>query len=243
MKRDKSMYKYYYKRDDVKAKSEYKELLCRLQLSENPVAEILNGIQLDKIRTTLNYNHQTCSGYKNEYERRTEKRLCRCLVCYNNGLNNPSCVNCKMNTEHRLAKNVLNAKFVDFEIPVTDVSDDHIGEIDLMMQYDNQFYALEFKPFWNKESLLRMIAEIITYDAFAKRSKCIGDKFKNYKLGIMFMKVDGEPNEQYNQFTGNGKHQYILTEKEKGIFDLLGISVFCLEIDKKTDGYIVQKLR
>ena len=47
------MYKYYYKRDDVKAKSEYKELLCRLQLSENPVAEILNGIQLDKIRTTL----------------------------------------------------------------------------------------------------------------------------------------------------------------------------------------------
>ena len=66
---------------------------------------------------------------------------------------------------------------------------------------------------------------------------------KNYKLGIMFMKVDGEPNEQYNQFTGNGKLQYILTEKEKCIFDLLGISVFCLEIDKKTDGYVVQKLR
>ncbi len=234
---------YYYKREDVKAKSRYKQLLCELQLSQDPAAEILNGIKIDNIRTTLNYDHQTCGGYKNDCERRTEKRLCRCLVCYNNGLNNSACAACKIKTEHKLAKTVLNAEFVDFEIPVTDASKDHIGEIDLMMKYDNQFYALEFKPFWNKESLLRMIAEIITYNAFAKESKCIGDKFKNYKLGIMFMRVDGEPNEQYNQFTGKGDANYSIDEQEKCIFDVLEISVFCLEIDKQTNAYVVQKLR
>lgn len=97
-----------------------------------------------------------------------EKRICKCLFYHNKddvikACN--KCNKCKYNDYY---------KIVDSPFTISDYEDPSfyegkgIGEVDLVIKYDNNLYATEVKPHnkenkGNDESILRMIAEILTY--------------------------------------------------------------------------------
>jgi len=126
------------------------------------------------------------------------------------------------------AKPVENAVFVDFEVPVTNTKG--VGEIDLIMEYNGKTYAVETKRPESNETVLRMVAEIITY------VYCSG---KEMNKAIMFVKNS----EQYCQWVGlkNGKdYKYKACEELREIVKNNDITVFCLE--DSTDEYRVEIL-
>jgi hypothetical protein len=238
---------YFYKREDVKAKSKY------LALAKEWMKEdiILQGIKIVP-REEFSYKHNTCDFSDDKSTRRTEKRLCRCLVNFEKAGIQKNCDTCSMNKIHHLAKRVrgekgLECQFLDFEVPVSPCIDDKIGEIDLILAFDGEIYATEFKPYWNTESVLRMMAEIVTYSAFASESKRF--PFPKFKKAILFMDVDIEVQlkhgtekrkpEQYRQFCEKD-YAFGIDDNVRALLKKYEISVFCLSDEGKE--YVVKKL-
>ena len=102
--------------------------------------------------------HNHCDGLKGDSF--TEKRLCKCLY-YRNSPYKKKCETCEFTTDQY---NLMgNYKIKDYEIPAFYYGDE-IGEIDLVICGENITYATEVKPYkGNSETLLRMVAEIMTY--------------------------------------------------------------------------------
>lgn len=238
---------YYYKKEEIKARSKYLDLAKKL-LEED---DLLQGIKIIP-RQSFVYDHDDCDFSDGKSTRRTEKRLCRCLVNFEKQGARKNCGACCMNITHRLAKRVCGEKgaacaFLDFEVPVSPCSDDQIGEIDLILSFDGEIYATEFKPSWNTESVLRMIAEIVTYGAFASASENF--PFPAFKKAIMFMDADEKVQlknrtelrkpEQYRQFCEKG-YRYGIDDSVRALLAKYEISVFCLSSEK--EEYVVKKL-
>lgn len=238
---------YFYKRADVKVKSKYLDLAKEL-IKEDV---ILQGIKIVP-RENFSYVHNTCDFSDGVSTRRTEKRLCRCLVNFEKQGVQKSCGTCCMKKTHHLAKKVRGGKgvecrFLDFEVPVSPCADDKIGEIDLILAFDGEVYATEFKPSWNTESILRMIAEIVTYSAFVSKSKQF--PFPNFKKAIMFMDADVEVQlknrteirkpEQYRQFCEKS-YAFGIDDNVRALLKKYEISVFCLSDEGKE--YVVKKV-
>lgn len=102
--------------------------------------------------------HEQCSGAKTK--RPTEKRLCRCMYYRSKG-DSPTCSSCEL---VNLPSKIVGEYMVkDYEVPAFYYGDG-IGEIDLLLSDGTVTYATEVKPpKGNSETLLRMIAEIMTY--------------------------------------------------------------------------------
>ena len=105
------------------------------------------------------------------------------------------------------------------------------------MEYqDKKLYCIEFKPLWNEESLLRMVAEIITYTYVLENDRISFEKkYKPYKKAIMFM----ENSEQWRQWTDKNYRNFAC-DRLREIIAKEEISVFCLK--SENNEYIVEKL-
>lgn len=123
--------------------------------------------------------HNHCAGLTTD--RVTEKRLCKCMY-YKNSTYSKRCEDCAYTARFDL---VGEYKIKDYEVPAFYYGDG-IGEIDLIISDGSSLYATEVKPYkGNNETLLRMIAEIMTYT--------LGYPEGTYKKAIAFF--EGTPQE------------------------------------------------
>lgn len=229
---------YFYKRSDIENKSQYNDI------AEEELSTGLQNVFVDVPKE----NARIIFDYVDEREKiecrcdlgtcKTEKRFCRCLYFFNNAKKSEKelgCNNCCIKKDYKLAKKIVNAEVMDFEVPVSQSSKDSIGEIDLLMKYNNKVYCVEFKPIWNEESLLRMVAEIVTYTYVLNGGvEAQNEKFKQaydincYKKAIMFM----EGSEQYYQWFGEKdgkKYQHLARKGMRELIRENDITVFLLE--------------
>jgi hypothetical protein len=225
---------YFYKRRDIQHKSTYNNVV-NLELSkEDYYLKIVKGVPLNN-RDLYKYDHDECLF---ETKRPTEKRLCRCLVNYNKENTKAQCEKCALKNNEYFAKKVINAEMVDFEVPVSNDGKDSVGEIDLLFNFDNTLYCAEFKPIWNTESILRMVAEILTYTHVVENDKKpFIEKYGEYQKSILLVK----DSEQWKQWTrSESEYKFSACERLREIIKMQKISVFCLELRK--EGYFIEKL-
>ena len=121
-------------------------------------------------------NHSKCDFMtsKRESNKPTEKRLCRCMKYYDSN----ECKDCVFEQKMELM-NFERYKITDYEVPMKYAMDE-VGCIDIEI-YDKKTgitYATEVKPEGSSETLVRMIAEILTYT--------IGKVSDMYKPAICF---------------------------------------------------------
>jgi len=89
-----------------------------------------------------------------------EKTICRCMYHFNKDTERQECLTCKQKERwHNISPDV---KILEYEYPTTKKYT-NVGGIDLILEYNDQIYATEVKPKSSKETLARMIAEILTY--------------------------------------------------------------------------------
>lgn len=168
-----------------------------------------------------------------------EKRVCKCLYYYNKDPRNcdreqnKNCDYLLRKRRYRIQPGEYSIR--DYEIPpysgVTGV-----GEVDLILEGPGgTLYATEIKPPKdNSESLLRMIAEIVTYTlcGFKYEDKKTGEHIKT-KRAIAFFEGSDQAKE-YDQHKDNEDLRALLKEAE--------ISVFCFQEIEGEKAYRICKL-
>ena len=106
-------------------------------------------------------NHSFCGMKKKDFDVITEKRICRCMFHYDE--DEDQCLVCPLKYKY---KNISTKyEIEDAERPTKSVIKT-CGGIDLIIKEKNnniKTYAVEVKPKYNTESIVRMIAEIYTY--------------------------------------------------------------------------------
>jgi hypothetical protein len=107
-------------------------------------------------------SHVCCKGC--DTNARTEKRICRCMYYYNQNKWPKLCEkpepNCKM-----YARWINKGDYIveEYEWPTKYVLK-NVGGIDLVLSdQDGNKYGVEVKPYYSKETVSRMVAEILTY--------------------------------------------------------------------------------
>lgn len=206
----------YYKQRNIVNKSTYEK--DAEELLKKGFDIIFDGVEKNK-RDKFDYNHNVKCGF--DTGRRTEKRFCRCLTNFSAD-KNKTCESCVLKNEYgRIAKDV---SFEDFEVPVSSSGKDHIGEIDLIMKYDDELFGVEVKPVWNSESLLRMVCEIETYFYVLDNNEAFNIIYPDCKKAIMFM----AGSEQEKQFSDSKYKYYAKNTRE--IIKQRGLTVFSLKI-------------
>lgn len=103
--------------------------------------------------------HFHCALNSENAERVTEKRICRCWNYYNKQCHKDKCDTCKFEFKRANAGDI---RIVDYEVP-TEFSMDNLGGMDWLLNDDGEKLATEVKPPESKETIVRMIAEILTY--------------------------------------------------------------------------------
>lgn len=188
-----------------------------------------NPIQRYKGSFTDNTHYlASCNGFDSEKD--YEKRTCKCMFYRNAKLVKRYCNNCTFNNkEYEITGDY---KILDYEVPSYFVGE-HIGEIDLIIKGGEILYATEVKPpiyldkkEGNDETLLRMIAEILTY-TYDEKSNTYNDK---YKKAIAFFEGTTQEKEY-------DKNNQIIND----ILELADISVF--KFIKRNLSYEIIKLK
>lgn len=169
-------------------KAHYSSLILKLYVAldegQDAVKKLLFGnTKLETYKEHGKYiegQHTHCAGLTGTAY--TEKRLCKCLY-YLNSSHSKKCENCQFANRYQISGNY---HIEDYEVPAYYYGDG-IGEIDLVITDGIDHYATEVKPAkdefdpadkGNQETLLRMIAEILTYT--------YGYPVGKYKLAIAF---------------------------------------------------------
>lgn len=197
-----------------------KELLDAVNGGEGSLRKLLFDTEMpDEYSKHGKYKegqHNQCSGLKGD--RFTEKRLCKCMY-YQSSNATTKCEQCDFKNRFDV---VGKYKIVDYEVPAYYFGDG-IGEIDLIIG-DGEFrYATEIKPYKNNnETLLRMIAEIMTYtEGYPKGT---------YKKAIAFFEKNSENGESTVQQKEYEKENPLIRE----LLNKADITVFRFErIDEK----------
>lgn len=104
-------------------------------------------------------NHSKCDYSKTDSERITEKRICRCFYYYNSDKTTDECATCPFAFKK---KNIGNIKITNYEVPSEFVIEG-VGGIDWLLDDNGQTLATEVKPTESSETLVRMVAEALTY--------------------------------------------------------------------------------
>ena len=138
-----------------------KELITAINTGNEAVHKLLFGsTDIDEYSNHGKYKkgmHEYCSKLSGDSF--TEKRLCRCMY-YKNSNHETECELCGYRERVKVTGDY---QVIDYEVPAFYYGDG-IGEIDLVISDGVDCYATEVKPYKNnKETLLRMIAEIMTY--------------------------------------------------------------------------------
>lgn len=158
-------------------------------------------------------NHTQCTMPETDnQEKITEKRLCRCWNYYNKAFNE-QCSECKFGFKR---KNVGSIAIIDYEVP-TVFSMEQLGGIDWLLKEEDDVIAAEVKPPNSSETIVRMIAEILTYT--------IGT---SYIPAICFFKTDmhGNPSKQYVDYIKIKDSDAFRT-----IQDRTGLKIFYITFD------------
>ena len=103
--------------------------------------------------------HIHCTLNLGKAEKVTEKRICRCWNYYNKQCHSDKCDVCEFKFKRT---NVGDIQILDYEFP-TEFSMDNLGGIDWILNDEDEKLATEVKPPESKETIVRMIAEILTY--------------------------------------------------------------------------------
>lgn len=195
-----------------------KELITAVDAGDDAVHRLLFGLtDIDEYSNHGSYKkeemHNHCT--KLAGSRFTEKRLCRCLY-YKNNTYPTSCETCDYKDRFDV---IGDYQIIDYEVPAFYYGDG-IGEIDLMISDGENAFATEVKPYKNNnETLLRMIAEIMTYTS--------GYPDGTYKKAIAYF----EKNYTDGSFTAQQKE---FEKKKPEISELIekaDITVFRFEIE------------
>ena len=104
-------------------------------------------------------SHEGCDYKKTDNLRVVEKRICRCFYYYNKNIHNEKCASCKFMFKKA---NVGQISIENYEMP-TLFRMDGVGGIDWILGDGKELLATEVKPPDSQETLVRMIAEILTY--------------------------------------------------------------------------------
>jgi hypothetical protein len=104
-------------------------------------------------------DHSKCDYSKTDSERITEKRICRCFYYYNSDKTTDECATCPFAFKK---KNIGDIKITDYEVPSKFVIEG-IGGIDWLLDDNGKLLATEVKPPESSETLVRMVAEALTY--------------------------------------------------------------------------------
>lgn len=188
--------------------SRIKELSNSLDGGTAPLKKLLFGTETPDVYSkhgayrTGQHNH--CAGLGDE--RYTEKRLCKCMY-YLNSTHSRNCGKCAFMDRFEI---VGDYKITDYEVPAFYYGDG-IGNIDMIITKDGVHYATEVKPYkGNHETLLRMIAEIVTYSEGYPEGK--------YKKAIAFFEKnrdDGEKTSQQKEYEAADPAIFALLKKAK----------------------------
>ncbi len=155
-----------------------------------------------------NFDHNSCDFSLKNPKPVNEKRICRCWNYYNKSVHNAKCSDCPFKFKK---KNVGNIKIVDFEVP-TKFNIAKLGEIDWLLKDGDEIFATEVKPPESTETLVRMIAEILTYTVDSE-----------YKPAICFFS-GSKQHRDYIKYKDNAYFQYIIKQT--------GICVLCITFDE-----------
>lgn len=138
-----------------------RKLIDAMEAGEDALKKLLLGTgEPDAYAVHGSYReggHARCGGLASEAF--TEKRLCKCLY-YRNSEHPKACDKCDFQDRYDI---VGGYRITDHEVPAF-YYEKGIGKIDLIISDGGKDYAAEVKPYkGNDETLLRMIAEIMTY--------------------------------------------------------------------------------
>lgn len=165
-------------------KSDYKALVAKLtravEAGDDALKLLLFGSEeLDRYENHGSYEfgqHNHCGGLKGSSY--TEKRLCKCLYYFNGEYRRQAeCEKCDFRERYCLTGQY---RITDYEVPAYYYAPG-VGEIDLVLTDSESgiSYAAEAKPDQgNDETLLRMVAEILTYT--------LGYPAEKYQKAIIF---------------------------------------------------------
>lgn len=180
-----------------------------------------------------NFDHKSCDGLKPEQKPSDgkEKRVCKCLYYYNrdpsNCDRNPKCDYLLRKRRYRIQPGEYSIK--DYEVPAY-AKVTGVGNVDMILEAkDGSLYATEVKPPEdNPESILRMIAEIITYTLCDFKYKG-----KKARRAIAFF-AGSDQETEYSQDKDNEDLKALLKEAK--------ISVFCFREIEGEKAYRICKL-
>lgn len=228
-------------RNNAAYKRNMKELADAIRASEAEPdalrALILKGLDTSDGRNH-NPNHNSCD-YKNSVnDRVTEKRICRCMFYYNRPATNSEqkirCSECNFKARW---ENISDYQVLDYEVPMNTVTQ-NVGGIDLILKSQgmDMLYAVELKPPNSKETLLRMVAEILTYTNLLDNKVKIEGKEYEIQPAICFFKhkhkIDNTGSyPALNEYTV----QWTDYLKWKGDVDFVtmmnSVTVFCMTVE------------
>lgn len=177
-------------------------------------------------------NRSACSGLEPEKHESDwkEKRICKCLYYYNRRPLEPCHPNCDYVVRDRRRRIQGEYTIKDYEIPAYSGRIKDVGKVDMILEGPSgDLYATEVKPpEGNPESLLRMIAEIVTY------TLC-GFKYegKETQRAIAFFSGSDQERE-YNLHKDD--------EDLKTLLEETAISVFCFQEVEEEKAYKICKL-
>jgi len=211
-------------------KTSYEDNIRKLidSIKNNNVKELLFGNT--DLKTIESHPDRTeCKGFKNHATRGKdgEKRICKCLFYKNTNNVKTNCNNCILKNQYK----IIDGKYYisNYEIPAF-YTGTGIGEIDLILSDGTKNYATEVKPHVktekdsNNETLLRMIAEIMTYT--------YGFEDGKYEKAIGFF----ENTTQHKEYIENN-------ELIKELIDLANIHVFLFsEVETNHGAYKITKI-
>ncbi len=155
------------------------------------------------------FDHSHCDFSSESSERVTEKRICRCWNFYNKANRDAKCDTCPFQFKK---KNVGSIKIVDFEVP-TKFNIAKLGGFDWLLKDGDEIFATEVKPPKSDETIVRMLAEILTYTVDS-----------NYKPAICFF-TDSKQHCDYKKYKDNPDFQYIIKQT--------GIRVLCITYNEE----------
>lgn len=137
--------------------------------------ETLREFLLEGSVETYSHNpdHTACTYTSDMSERITEKRLCRCIYFLSNDKvsdeQKQKCASCKF----PLSKLKLGGGYDVEDYEVAAPYNEHNG-IDLVWKGSDGAYAVEVKPANSTETILRMVAEILTYTLPVEGQAAVG---------------------------------------------------------------------
>lgn len=154
------------------------------------------------------FDHSHCDFSSISPERVTEKRICRCWNFYNKANRDAKCDACPFEFKK---KNIGSIEIVDFEVP-TKFNIAKLGGIDWLLKDGDEIFATEVKPPKSDETIVRMLAEILTYTVDSE-----------YKPAICFF-TDSKQHCDYKKYKDNLDFQYIIKQT--------GICVLCITFNE-----------